>query len=181
MLFSTTLLRAMVGLAGFVSAQSLSPEQIAGIKKAQDSYPDCAKECMAELVPKSDCEADDVLCLCTNQALTAELTTCALAGCTLFEGLQMKNITMHGVCGAPMRDKHLQPLLIGLIGGGLAGLAYLMRLCSTFAKTGGRPLGMDDHMCSIAVLVAIPPTAFAVTCKSNAGSLTLGAWNTDMP
>ncbi|KAI6778369.1 uncharacterized protein J7T54_000487 [Emericellopsis cladophorae] len=167
MLFSNTVVRAMLALAGFASAQSLSEEQLAGIKKAQDAYPDCAKECMAELVPKSDCEADDILCLCTNEALTEELTKCALAGCTLFEGLEMKNITMHSVCGAPVRDKHLQPLLIGLIGGGLAGLAYVMRLCSTFSKSGGRTLGMDDHMCSIAVLMSIPPTVFAYTLVKN--------------
>jgi hypothetical protein len=86
-----------------------------------------------------------------------------MEACTIYEGLQTKNVTMT-MCGAPVRDKHLQPLIIGLVGGALAGLAFIMRLCSTFSKSGGRTLGLDDHMATAAVVLSVPPTVFSLTC-----------------
>lgn len=164
MLLSTVRMAAVAIMAGFAYAQT--PEELAALKKAQSEYPSCALECMATLVPESSCEATDIQCLCTNEELTASITGCALTGCTIFEGLQTKNITMT-MCQAPVRDKHMQPLVIGLVGGALAGLAFIMRMCSTFSKTGGRSLGMDDHMATVAVILSVPPTVFAITLTKN--------------
>lgn len=121
---------------------------------------------MKTLVPQSACNSTDIQCLCTNEELTEHLTGCALEGCTIFEGLQTKNITMT-MCQAPIRDKHIEPLAIGLAGGALAGLAFLMRMCSTFSKSGGRSLGMDDHLASVAVVLSVPPTVFSITLTKN--------------
>lgn len=121
---------------------------------------------METLIPESDCSPTDIECLCTNKELEEHLTGCALQGCTVFEGLQTKNITMT-MCQAPIRDKHLQPLVIGLTGGALAGLAFIMRLCSTFSKSGGRSLGWDDHLATVAVVLSVPPTVFSITLTQN--------------
>lgn len=118
---------------------------------------------MAKLIPDSACSTTDIECLCTNHELELQLTGCVMEACTIYEGLQTKNVTMT-MCGAPVRDKHMQPLLIGLVGGALAGLAFLMRMCSTFSKSGGRTLGLDDHMATAAVALSVPPTVFAITC-----------------
>jgi hypothetical protein len=86
-----------------------------------------------------------------------------LAGCTIYEGLQVQNITMT-MCGAPVRDKHLRTVVISLTGGALALMAFIMRLCTLFLRKTGRSAGADDYMAGAALLLAGPPTLTCFTC-----------------
>lgn len=120
---------------------------------------------MQKLIPESACTETDIACLCTNEALNGQIGACALGGCTLFEGLTTKNVSMT-MCGAPIRDKSALPLYIGLVFGGLALLAFILRACFWVVQH-GRKMGWDDYFAILAVLCAGPPTAFAVTCKEH--------------
>lgn len=144
---------------------------------------------MAELVPLSACATSlTVECLCTNTPLQSNITECVLGSCTLYEGLSKqcslsygfwigrderltvsitatKNVTLT-MCGAEVRDETSTPLLVGTIGGALALLVFGMRMCSCL-PSGSRILGWDDWTIAVTVLLAVPPTVFAVLCKIN--------------
>ena len=122
------------------------------------------QKCMEKLIPESDCELTDIPCLCTNEELNLQIAACAVEACTTYEGLQTKNASMT-MCVAPVRDKSLEPLVIGMVFGGLALLAFVLRMCSTFSAS-GRPIGADDYMAIATIVFATPPTVFAVTCMS---------------
>lgn len=120
------------------------------------------KKCMAPLIKDSNCSQTDITCLCTNEDLNLQIAGCVLQGCTTYEGLQTKNVSMT-MCGQPVRDKSIEPLAIGMVFGGLALLTFILRILSKFSK--GRVMGMDDWMMIANVVLAGPPTAFAVTCE----------------
>lgn len=122
-------------------------------------------DCLTELVPQSECSLTDTVCLCTNEQLTEDTAACVLARCKIYEGLQTKNITMT-MCGAPIRDKHMQPLVISLVGGSLAILAFIMRVLALLSKKIGRPAGVDDYLAGAAVLLSGPPTFTAFSCMA---------------
>ncbi|KAF4120603.1 hypothetical protein GMORB2_2606 [Geosmithia morbida] len=161
----TTLLSSMAAISIVASAETPSAQELMALKAAQESYPKCALACMAKLIPESNCTATDIECLCTNEELTAQTTVCVLGGCTLYEGLQTKNVTMT-MCGAPIRDKSMQPLVIGILFGVIALIAFLLRIGAIFVKSGRLP-GLDDAMILLAVLLAVPPTVFAWTLVEN--------------
>jgi hypothetical protein len=69
------------------------------------------------------------------------------------------------MCGAPVRDQSLKPMLVGVIGGVIALAIFGLRMCSGL-PAGGRRMGWDDHVICVAVALATPPTVFAVLCKS---------------
>lgn len=118
---------------------------------------------MAKIIPQSTCSATDLECLCTNQALNVEIAGCALGACTLYEGLETKNVSMT-MCGAPVRDKSVQPIAIALVFGIMALIAFILRVCAVLANS-GRSVGLDDCMISLAVALAVLPTVFAFTCE----------------
>jgi hypothetical protein len=89
---------------------------------------------------------------------------CVTSGCTIFEGLQTKNVTMT-MCGAPIRDKQIVPMVVSLVGGSLALLAFIMRLCALMVRKTGRSMGADDYLAGAAVLLALPPTFTTFSCK----------------
>lgn len=76
-----------------------------------------------------------------------------------------KNAT-YTTCGVATRDESLTPLLIGVIGGGIAFIVYILRMCACLPE-GGRPLGWDDWTITICVALATPPTVFAVLLSEN--------------
>ncbi|KAI0148662.1 CFEM domain-containing protein [Xylariaceae sp. FL1272] len=161
---SAHILTAAAVLAGVVAAQS------SALTAAAASYPACARPCLAETVPASGClqgtPAEQLECICTNQALTAAITECVLSSCTTYEGLMVKNATVT-LCGGPVRDETLEPLLVGVIGGAIALLAFSGRMLSAIMPSAGRLLGWDDWTMVATVLLAVPPTIFAVTLSLN--------------
>jgi hypothetical protein len=68
------------------------------------------------------------------------------------------------MCGAPVRDETLKPLLVGVIGGAIALVIFVLRLCAGL-PAGGRPMGWDDYAICVAVALGTPPTIFSVLRK----------------
>ncbi|THY40153.1 hypothetical protein D6C99_08306, partial [Aureobasidium pullulans] len=133
--------------------------------------------CLAKLIPQSPCTLTDVECLCTNVPLNSNLTVCVLESCTTYEGLMTKNVSSK-MCGAPVRNQTLKPLLVGVIGGGLALLVFILRMCAGL-PVGGRPLGWDDYTICIAVALGTPPTVFSVLLSKN--GLGKDMWTLPLP
>lgn len=75
------------------------------------------------------------------------------------------------MCGAPVRNQTLKPLLIGVIGGAIALMIFILRMCSAL-PVAGRPMGWDDYAICVAVALGVPPTMFSVlrTIKSSLAS-----------
>ncbi|THY01204.1 hypothetical protein D6D03_05960 [Aureobasidium pullulans] len=82
------------------------------------------------------------------------------------------------MCGAPVRNQTLKPLLVGVIGGGLALLVFILRMCAGL-PVGGRPLGWDDYTICIAVALGTPPTVFSVLLSKN--GLGKDMWTLPLP
>ncbi|THX15100.1 hypothetical protein D6D13_02349 [Aureobasidium pullulans] len=170
----TSALAVLVALTTFTYA---APDQPSALEMAQASYPKCTLECLAKLIPQSPCTLTDVECLCTNVPLNSNLTVCVLESCTTYEGLMTKNVSSK-MCGAPVRNQTLKPLLVGVIGGGLALLVFILRMCAGL-PVGGRPLGWDDYTICIAVALGTPPTVFSVLLSKN--GLGKDMWTLPLP
>ncbi|THX03582.1 hypothetical protein D6D17_05920 [Aureobasidium pullulans] len=160
MRFHTSALAVLVALTTFTYA---APDQPSALEIAQASYPKCTLGCLAKLIPQSPCTLTDVECLCANVPLNSNLTVCVSESCTTYEGLMTKNVSSK-MCGAPVRNQTLKPLLVGVIGGGLALLVFILRMCAGL-PVGGRPLGWEDYTICIAVALGTPPTVFSVLCE----------------
>ncbi|KAK6224072.1 hypothetical protein LQW54_000219 [Pestalotiopsis sp. IQ-011] len=162
MKFSPSILTVLAVVARQAVAASL-------LETYEAQYPTCSLLCMAEYVPSSGCLAgtdlEQVACLCTDVPLQANITTCVRAGCTTYEGLQTKNIT-YTMCGQPVRDYSATPLLVGVIGGAIALLVFIMRMCAIIPNK-GRALGWDDYTIAVTVALAAPPTVFSVLLSKN--------------
>lgn len=70
------------------------------------------------------------------------------------------------MCGQPVRDDSATPLLVGVIGGAIALLVFIMRMCAIIPNK-GRALGWDDYTIAITVALAVPPTVFSVLLSKN--------------
>ncbi|KAI4717643.1 hypothetical protein E4T48_06151 [Aureobasidium sp. EXF-10727] len=151
-------------LAALVTATYAASDAQSALELAQE-YPKCTLACLAKLIPESACTMTDVNCLCTNVPLNSKLTMCVLETCTTYEGLTTKNVSSK-MCGAPVRDQHLKPLLIGVIGGAIAFVIFVLRLCSVLPAS-GRHMGMDDYAICVAVALGTPPTVFSVLLSKN--------------
>ncbi|KAG9562314.1 CFEM domain-containing protein, partial [Aureobasidium melanogenum] len=147
-----------------VAAHAASDAESA-LEMAQASYPKCTLGCLAKLIPQSNCSLTDVNCLCTNVPLNANLTLCVVDSCTTYESLITKNVSST-MCGAPVRNQTLKPLLIGVIGGAIALMIFILRLCSAL-PVAGRLMGWDDYAMCIAVALGVPPTVFSVLLSKN--------------
>ncbi|KAH8668745.1 CFEM domain-containing protein [Xylariales sp. PMI_506] len=156
--------RTVAALVLTISASHATAQSM--IQAAEAIYPSCALLCLAEYVPLSGCSETDTSCLCTNVQLQTNITECVLSTCTtLYEELMTKNAT-ETLCGGEVRDESLTPLLAGMIGGGVALLVFIMRMCSTLPR-GGRMAGWDDYTMIVTVALATPPTVFSVLLSQN--------------
>lgn len=70
------------------------------------------------------------------------------------------------MCGQLVRDDSATPLLVGVIGGAIALLVFIMRMCAIIPNK-GRALGWDDYTIAITVALAVPPTVFSVLLSKN--------------
>ncbi|PQE23045.1 cfem domain-containing protein [Rutstroemia sp. NJR-2017a WRK4] len=150
-----------------VTAQSplmLRQDSASVLAAAEAAYPICALKCMAEAVPASTCSATDVVCLCSNTALQGSITACAMESCTVAQLLTTKNVT-ETMCGAPVRNRAKQVSYIGVIGGAVALVAFLIRVVASAMKL--RKWGSDDWAMCVVVALAVPPTVFSVILADN--------------
>lgn len=68
------------------------------------------------------------------------------------------------LCSRPVRDDSKSVSYVGVAGGILAVIAYILRMISRLPTFGGQ-LGWDDALMTFAILEVIPLTVFSVICK----------------
>ncbi|KAM3088538.1 hypothetical protein ACMFMG_000175 [Clarireedia jacksonii] len=69
------------------------------------------------------------------------------------------------MCGAPVRDRTKQVSYIGVIGGAVALVAFLIRVVASVMKL--RKWGSDDWAMCVVVALSVPPTVFSVILADN--------------
>lgn len=65
------------------------------------------------------------------------------------------------MCGVPVRDHSHLPGLIGVVGGIVALVFFVVRMLACLPGM-GRVHGADDYTIAVAVALTVPPTVFAV-------------------
>ncbi|KKK16523.1 hypothetical protein ARAM_003075 [Aspergillus rambellii] len=126
----------------------------AGLAELANALPSCALKCFAEVLPQSSCQVTDQVCMCTNQAFTEQIELCVASSCTIRQSLTTKNVTSTA-CGAPVRDRSTVITVAGLTGGGIALLAFLLRVLARLPCCGGQ-FGMDDWTMALTMCCMIP-------------------------
>lgn len=59
-------------------------------------------QCLVEEIPKSNCTATDLPCICTNQQLNDMVTLCVAQSCTIRESLSMIDCPFPRPCPCPL-------------------------------------------------------------------------------
>ncbi|AEO59411.1 hypothetical protein MYCTH_2030430, partial [Thermothelomyces thermophilus ATCC 42464] len=86
--------------------------------------PKCASDCLAKYLPESKCDPTNMDCICADKTLMANVETCSLGACNIFEGLAAKNATAT-LCKEPVRDRsHVAPIATAITGG--LALAFVL-------------------------------------------------------
>ncbi|KAF2091595.1 hypothetical protein K490DRAFT_31609, partial [Saccharata proteae CBS 121410] len=122
-------------------------------------------KCLMTVIPTSPCSLTNTTCICTNEAFLTESTLCVATSCTIPDALIAENVTQT-ICGAPVRDRTDLAGTIGVTGGIIALLAFIMRMMASLPVV-GRPLGWDDWTMCALVALAAPPTVFSVILSDN--------------
>ncbi|KLJ12295.1 hypothetical protein EMPG_12638 [Blastomyces silverae] len=142
---------------------------LASAVQAERIYiPACTIEC-TKLAISELCAPTDVKCMdtCTNHQLEAKIAPCVERTCTVRESLTTKRIS-DLKCGRPIRDRTKLISVTGVVGGGLALLAFSLRMMARLPFFNGGPFGMDDAMIIIAMIFTVPFTVLSVFI-ANAG------------
>ncbi|KAF2838138.1 GMC oxidoreductase [Patellaria atrata CBS 101060] len=134
--------------------------RVAAQSEAASLYPPCALGCIVESVPKSSCSLTNQTCICTNAPLTVMIGSCVKANCTIREALTTQNASAT-VCGAPIRDHTKLVSYPGVIGGVLALIAVILRLCARI-PAGGGGFGLDDWTICVVMAITIPFSGFSI-------------------
>ncbi|RMY79527.1 hypothetical protein D0864_09078 [Hortaea werneckii] len=124
------------------------------------SMPTCGRTCLIQAIAASPCELSDISCSCSNATLTEEVETCTKQSCAIKPQLSTKNAT-DLLCSRPVRDDSKSVSYVGVAGGILAVIAYILRMISRLPTFGGQ-LGWDDALMTFAILEVIPLTVFSV-------------------
>ncbi|KAL2015205.1 hypothetical protein VTK56DRAFT_6070 [Thermocarpiscus australiensis] len=115
--------------------------------------PACASNCLAKHLPESKCGPTDTDCICADQTLMANVETCTLGACTLFEGLAAKNATAT-LCKEPIRDRSLVAPIATAVTGGMALAFVLLRLYESAVRK--KEFHWADVCAALAMLCSIP-------------------------
>ncbi|EEH10178.1 CFEM domain-containing protein [Histoplasma capsulatum G186AR] len=99
------------------------------------------------------CSLTDVKCMdtCTNPELEAKIAPCVEQKCTVRESLTTQRIS-DLKCGRPIRDRTKVVSIAGVVGGGVAFLAFILRMMARLPFFNGGPFGMDDVMIIVAMI-----------------------------
>ncbi|KAL4794688.1 hypothetical protein BDV19DRAFT_399298 [Aspergillus venezuelensis] len=116
-----------------------------------DLLPDCAVSCMAQTVPYSTCTLTDIDCICTNQALQAQITNCGLQFCTVKENLLSKR-ALYTICDYPVTVDNGTFKIVTIVGLALCCTAVALRLAARLVRAN---IGFDDGVAILALASVI--------------------------
>ncbi|KAF2085510.1 putative integral membrane protein [Saccharata proteae CBS 121410] len=107
--------------------------------------PQCGSTCVLQAFEASNCSVTDLHCICTNQELNAQATTCTESSCSHKDTLTTRNVTLSS-CGYEPRDNSGAVIYTGVIGGSVAILAVILRCVARTPKYAGSNggFGADD-------------------------------------
>ncbi|KAF1972783.1 hypothetical protein BU23DRAFT_508119 [Bimuria novae-zelandiae CBS 107.79] len=157
-----TLLGFLCVLAVRVEAQ----DSTALLQAALEQLPKCAINCLVSSVSESKCELSDFYCIAHDARLNAGMGLCVQANCTIRESLTTKNFTVRAY-GLPVRDHTRLVSYTGVIGGGFALVAVILRVFARMPCFGGT-WGWDDWSILVNMIPVVPLTALSVVL-ANAG------------
>ncbi|KAL4965977.1 uncharacterized protein BDV14DRAFT_199428 [Aspergillus stella-maris] len=116
-----------------------------------DLLPDCAVACMAQTVPYSSCTLTDVNCICTNQALQAQITACGLQMCTVKDNL-LSERALYSICDYPVTVDNNTFKVVTIVGLVLCCIAVALRLAARLLRAN---IGLDDATALVALASVI--------------------------
>ncbi|KAI6087773.1 hypothetical protein F4821DRAFT_235181 [Hypoxylon rubiginosum] len=123
--------------------------------------PRCSLLCLQSAVMNSTCAPTDQSCICGDQALNNQTSSCISVACTVRESLTSLNVTNH-LCGiAPTTDYSFIPILIVFLI--LAGVVVIMRIMTRILMH--MPFWWDDWANFAAMLCCIAYTAYCIKMK----------------
>ncbi|KAM0429752.1 hypothetical protein ACHAPT_006358 [Fusarium lateritium] len=118
-------------------------------KELLAELPQCAGSCLGDAISKSDCDAADVKCVCTNEKVIPVASVCLAGGCTVKESL------------IPVRDKTSLFINVTIILGTFSGISILLRIGSKMLITNS-DFGLDDLFIVLTLVFGIPSTAMNI-------------------
>ncbi|KAJ3515198.1 hypothetical protein NM208_g14993 [Fusarium decemcellulare] len=148
---------ALFCLLALSGASASSSSSAAASALAQ--LPDCATGCFATAIANSPCSPTNQTCMCTNEDLQLEVTTCVTKSCTVKESLVTKNITMTS-CDAPIRDRTGEYIALSNTFAVISGVFLAQRFASKLYWK--LPLGLDDWFILITFLCGVPSSVLNV-------------------
>ncbi|EEU37813.1 uncharacterized protein NECHADRAFT_88258 [Fusarium vanettenii 77-13-4] len=146
MLFGVSLFACLLALPAGLAASSTS------------AWPECAVECL-KIASNSTCSVTNPTCLCTDEMIQIPMDMCIKKGCTIKELLVTTNLTMTS-CGAPIRDKTDEYIILSNTFAVITGLFILQRFVSKIYWK--LPLGLDDWFILITFLSGVPSSVITV-------------------
>ncbi|KAK9770599.1 hypothetical protein AB5N19_11420 [Seiridium cardinale] len=128
------------------------------VAAASTSMPDCAKECLVEYLPSSACHvATNITCICTNAELTAQMSSCVLAGCSVRDALSTERFDAE-TCDWPVTDESLGLKVITPLFGVLAVIFFCLRVWARWLTGLTAAWGPDDWVMLATVVASVPLT-----------------------
>ncbi|KAF3008299.1 hypothetical protein E8E14_005381 [Neopestalotiopsis sp. 37M] len=125
------------------------------------TIPACGLKCILEIVPDSVCSnLSNLTCICTNEEVIADLSTCVYASCSTRDALSTKKYSDVS-CGRSHEDNSLQIIVTTPLFGALALLIWILRLVSRYLTGFRATWGMDDWIMVPVVIASIPMTCLS--------------------
>lgn len=126
--------------------------------RATSSMPKCAELCLVEYLPSSACHVpSNITCICTNAALTAQMSECVLTGCSVRDALLTERFDAN-TCGWPVTDESMGLKVITPLFGVLAVLFFLLRVWARSLTGLAISWQTDDWMALVTTAFSIPLT-----------------------
>ncbi|KAH8676388.1 hypothetical protein BX600DRAFT_508547 [Xylariales sp. PMI_506] len=150
MRISAVLLATTVSNANFVNAES---SEDAALEATLTAFPSCAITCLELELPQSTCSPTNVTCVCTNEALQAEITLCLSTACTTYDALAAQNAS-YTMCGQSVRDERSVQVRVAVIGCSVTLFVYMLRIVAKL-RTLSRRLNGEDYIITAAMAVTI--------------------------
>ncbi|CAI6332785.1 unnamed protein product [Periconia digitata] len=129
------------------------------LQLAIEKLPECALKCTLTTVGASTCQLTDIECIKHNEQLLDTLTVCVKSSCRIRDALTARKF-LQELMGAPVRDETKSGTLTTLTVGGVALLAFILRVFARLPVF-GRTWGPDDWVMTATIIIVIPLTICA--------------------
>ncbi|KAI1098890.1 hypothetical protein F4804DRAFT_323539 [Jackrogersella minutella] len=133
--------------------------------------PACGLKCLMASVGNSDCALTNTTCICTKEALLAEITECVAGSCSIRDQLSTKKFSAE-TCGIQGEDRTALVWIIAIVFGALGLLAFVLRCMSRLI--GPHDWGYDDSAMCVVMALEIALAALSIPLSNN--GLGLDMW-----